>query len=150
MRGSQVSLFSCLLRMYHVTCVCATSRECQDQLVFVHMKRVTLRVITHILICRCCQYAMVPSHVKIYLNTHHKRLSIQQRADFVSRVERSTELAKIHTNVIYLSLTEPPITSLPLFFDGLRYNGTDARGKSCTYVSRTLYRMQEHYKKEHQ
>jgi hypothetical protein len=52
----------------------------------------------HILICRCCQYAVVPSHAKTHLNTHHKRLSIQQRADFVSRVERSTELAKIHTD----------------------------------------------------
>jgi hypothetical protein len=45
-RGSQVSLFSCLSRMYHVTRVCATSGECQGQPVFVHVKRVTLRVIT--------------------------------------------------------------------------------------------------------
>jgi hypothetical protein len=45
-RGSQVSLFSCLSRMHHVTRVCATSGECQDQPVFVHVKRVTLRVIT--------------------------------------------------------------------------------------------------------
>jgi hypothetical protein len=104
----------------------------------------------HILICRCCQYAVIPSHVKTHLNTHHKRLSIQQRADLVSRVERSTELAKIHTDVTYPSPTEPPITSLPLFFDGLRCKGTDARGKRCTYVSRTLYRMQEHCKKNHQ
>jgi hypothetical protein len=67
----------------------------------------------------------------------------------MSRVERSTELAKIHTDVIYLLLTEPPIISLLLFFDSLRYNGTNARGKSYTYVSRTLYRMQEYYKKEY-
>jgi hypothetical protein len=45
-RGSQVSLFSCLSRMHHVTRVCATSGECQDQPVFVHVKRVTLRIIT--------------------------------------------------------------------------------------------------------
>jgi hypothetical protein len=45
-RGSQVSLFSCLSRMHHVTRVCATSGECQDQPVFVHVKRVTLQVIT--------------------------------------------------------------------------------------------------------
>jgi hypothetical protein len=45
-RGSQVSLFSCLSRMHHVTRVCATSGERQDQPVFVHVKRVTLRIIT--------------------------------------------------------------------------------------------------------
>jgi hypothetical protein len=32
--------------MHHVTRVCATSGECQDQPVFVHVKRVTLRIIT--------------------------------------------------------------------------------------------------------
>jgi hypothetical protein len=37
-RGSQVSLFSCLSRMHHVTRVCATSGECQDQPIFVKGK----------------------------------------------------------------------------------------------------------------
>jgi hypothetical protein len=77
----------------------------------------------HILICRCCQYAVIPSHVKTHLITHHKRLGIQRRADVISKVERSTELAKIHADIVYLLSTEPPITSLPLFFDGLRCNG---------------------------
>jgi hypothetical protein len=44
-RGSQVSLFSCLSHMHHVTRVCAMSGECQDQPVFMHVKRVTLRII---------------------------------------------------------------------------------------------------------
>jgi hypothetical protein len=45
-RGSQVSLFSCLSRIHHVTRVCATSGGRQGQAPFAHVKRVTLQVIT--------------------------------------------------------------------------------------------------------
>ena len=45
-RGSQVSLFSCLSRINHVTRIYATSRERQGQRPFAHVKRVTLQVIT--------------------------------------------------------------------------------------------------------
>ena len=69
-----------------------------------------------VLICRPCQYAIIPSHVKTHLNTHHRRLSVQQRARLVSEVGRSTKLAKIHADVIYPSPIDPPITSLPLLF----------------------------------
>ena len=46
MRGSQVSLFSCLSRINHVTRVCATSEQRQGQRHSAHVKRVTLQVIT--------------------------------------------------------------------------------------------------------
>jgi hypothetical protein len=103
-----------------------------------------------VLICRPCQYAIIPSHVTTHLNTHHKRLSVQQRAGLVLEVGRSTELAKIHADVIYPSPIDPPITSLPLFFDGLRCNKIDNQGDRCLYMSRAMYRMQEHCKKDHQ
>jgi hypothetical protein len=45
-RDSRVSRFSCLSRMKHVIRVCATSGECQGSTAFVHVKRVTLQVIT--------------------------------------------------------------------------------------------------------
>ena len=103
-----------------------------------------------ILICLPCQYAVIPSHTKTHLQTHHKRLSIEQRNDFVSRVEGCTELAKIHADVVYPLPTEPPIPSIPVYFDGLRCDGTDIQGDRCQYICRTIYRMQEHCKREHQ
>jgi hypothetical protein len=73
----------------------------------------------HILIFQYCQCAVISSHVKTYLNTHHKRLGAQKRADFVSKVERSIKLAKLYADVVYPLPTESPTTSLPLFFDSL-------------------------------
>lgn len=84
-----------------------------------------------ILICLPCQYAVIPSHTKTHLQTHHKRLSIEQRNDFVSRVEGCTELAKIHADVVYPLPTEPPIPSIPVYFDGLRCDGIDIQGDRC-------------------
>ena len=45
-RGSQVSHSSLRSRINHVTRVCATSGERQDQWSFAHVKPVTLQVIT--------------------------------------------------------------------------------------------------------
>jgi hypothetical protein len=45
-RGSRVSFFSCLSRTTDATRVCAMSEECQGQMPFAHVKRVTLRVVT--------------------------------------------------------------------------------------------------------
>jgi hypothetical protein len=47
LRGSQVSLFSCLSRINHVTRVCAMSGERQGQRPFAHVKRVTRQVIRY-------------------------------------------------------------------------------------------------------
>jgi hypothetical protein len=50
-RGSQISLFSYLSRMNHVTRICATSGECQGQPTFVHVKRVTRQVVARSRVC---------------------------------------------------------------------------------------------------
>jgi hypothetical protein len=36
-----------------------------------------------ILICKGCQYAIIPSHFKTHLQVYHPRLTLQQRRDFV-------------------------------------------------------------------
>jgi hypothetical protein len=62
-RDSQVSLFSRLSRMYHVAGICATSGKCPGQTTFVHVKRVTMRVITFHLEAQDSFHRAVPSRV---------------------------------------------------------------------------------------
>jgi hypothetical protein len=80
-----------------------------------------------VLICKSCQYAIVPAHFKTHLQVYHSRLSLQQRRDFTQEVESDSNVARVHEDVVYPLLTDPPVESLPVYFDGLR----------CTWASNT-------------
>ena len=101
-----------------------------------------------VLICRSCQYAIVPAHFKTHLQVLHPRLSLQQRRNFTQEVESASDIARAHEDVVYPSPTDPPVDSLPVYFDGLRctwVSNTDV----CPYVCRTLRLMREHCKQKH-
>ena len=102
-----------------------------------------------ILICLSCQYAVIPFQIKTHLQQHHKRISPQQRDQIVSEVEAATELARTHAEVVYLAPTDPPITSLPTCFDGLKCQGKGSQGHNCSYICRTPRGIREHCQKEH-
>jgi len=103
----------------------------------------------HVLICLGCQYAVVPSQVKTHLQSYHKRIGVQQRNDIILEVEATTGLAKTHAEVIYPASTDPPITSLPTYFDGLKCHGRESQGTACSYVCRTPRGMREHCYTKH-
>jgi hypothetical protein len=73
-----------------------------------------------ILVCNKCQYAIVPAQSATHMQVYHKRLTIQQRREFVSKVATSPDLAQAHEDVIYQDPTDAPINSLPVYLDGLR------------------------------
>lgn len=102
-----------------------------------------------ILICLNCQYAIVPSQSKTHLQVYHKRLSLQQRRDLISKIESTAELARRHEDVVYPEATEAPVANLPVYFDGINCNWSDDTGKTCNYVCRTIHVMQEHCKRHH-
>ena len=102
-----------------------------------------------ILICKSCQYAIIPSQLKTHLQVYHTRLSLQQRRDFISSVESSSDIATVHENVIYPVPTDPPVQSLPVYFDGLRCKWMSDGHAVCVYVCRTLRLMREHCKQKH-
>jgi hypothetical protein len=102
-----------------------------------------------ILICLSCQYAIIPSQAKTYLQVYHKRLTVQQRRDIISKVEGTTQLARVREDVIYPEPTEPPVANLPVYFDGLKCTGITSQGNACSYMCRTLHPMQEHCKQKH-
>lgn len=73
-----------------------------------------------VLICRSCQYAIVPTHFKTHLQVLYPRLSLQQRRNFTQEVESASDIARAHEDVVYPSLTDPPVDSLLVYFDSLR------------------------------
>ena len=65
-----------------------------------------------VLVCRQCQYAIVLSQLATHLKVHHPRLTLQQRRDYSTKVESYSTLAKVHEDVVYLALNDPPVPSL--------------------------------------
>lgn len=102
-----------------------------------------------VIICLTCQYAVIPSQTKTHLRVYHKRLTLQQRRNIVSKVENIAELAKDHKDVIYPQPHTPPVFGLPVYFDGLKCTETNSQGDVCSYMCRTLHLMQEHCKQKH-
>jgi hypothetical protein len=102
-----------------------------------------------VLICLGCQYAVVPSQVKTHLQVYHKHISLQQRNSIVLAVEATTELARTHAEVIYPTPTDPPISTLPTYFDGLKCHGRQSQGTACSYVCRTARGIREHCHEKH-
>ena len=102
-----------------------------------------------ILICIGCQYAIVPSHLTTHLRVYHPRSTLEQRRNFVTKVEGCSTLANIHEEVVYPTPTDPPVPYLPVFFDGLRCDWVNDGEVACSYVCRDLRLMRKHCKQEH-
>ncbi|KAM0713375.1 hypothetical protein Q7P37_010337 [Cladosporium fusiforme] len=102
-----------------------------------------------ILICTKCQYAIVPSHLATHLKEYHSRLTLEQRRAYVAKVDSCSALAHYHKDVVYPTPNDPPVSILPLYFDGLRCDWVDDRNLACAYVCRNLRLMRRHYKEKH-
>jgi hypothetical protein len=61
-----------------------------------------------------------------HLRVHYLCLSLQQRRTIVSRVEELIGLTEVPLDIIYPLLSDPPVTYLPLYFNGLKCNRYDA------------------------
>ncbi|KAM0714674.1 hypothetical protein Q7P37_003053 [Cladosporium fusiforme] len=101
------------------------------------------------LICVDCQYAVVPAQLNKHLKAHHKRLSLQQRRDIISQVEELSGIARVLSDVVYPSPSDPPITGLPVYFDGLKCEAPGPDGTPCSYICRTPRGMRQHCKQRH-
>jgi hypothetical protein len=102
-----------------------------------------------ILICMPCQYAIVPLQLTTHLRSHHSRLTTEQRRNYITEVNSCSTLARVHEAVVYPISTDPPVPSLPVYFDGLRCDALDHQNIACGYVCRNLRRMQKHCRDEH-
>ena len=103
-----------------------------------------------VIICKQCQYAVVPVQMQRHLREHHSRLSVQQRNGMIAKVQSLPDLASTMAEVIYPTPRSDPIPELPVFHDGLRCVGRLPEHRKCRYVCRTVRRIQEHCKQTHQ
>lgn len=103
-----------------------------------------------VLICMQCQFAIVPSQVGKHLRAHHSRVSVLQRQKLIAKVDDLSGLARVHWDVVYPLTTDPPIASLPTYFDGLKCSSVDESSNACAYICRTPRGIQEHCIRQHQ
>jgi hypothetical protein len=103
-----------------------------------------------VLICVQCQFAVVPSQVDKHLRAHHSRVSVVQRQRLIAKVDDLSRLATVHSDVVYPLSADPPVASLPTYFDGLRCSSVDESGTACAYICRTPPGIQEHCIQQHQ
>lgn len=101
-----------------------------------------------VVICTCCQYAVVPAGISKHLRTSHKRLSLQHRRQIEEEITKDRRLAPTESEVIYPLPTDPPLEQLPVYFDGLKCGARDQPNSACRYVCRTIRGMQEHCKEQ--
>ena len=102
-----------------------------------------------ILICIPCQYAIIPSQLTTHLRSHHSRLTIEERRDYITKVNGCLTLANVHEAVVYPILTDPPVPCLPVYFDGLKCNAVNHGNIACAYICRDLRQMRKHCKDKH-
>jgi superfamily II DNA helicase RecQ len=102
-----------------------------------------------IIVCTICQFAVVPSQIEHHLKKHHSRLTHQQRRIVAQKVQSLPQLALVESDVIYPRSDDPPINTLPVFFDGLKCTGKLQDGSACQYICRTITGIQKHCKDGH-
>jgi hypothetical protein len=103
----------------------------------------------HVVICNKCQIAVIPAQVEEHLRKQHSRLSRQERCDIAKRYHCLSDVALVESEVKYPKPGQPPLDTLPIYFDGLKCIGVDAQGQRCQYICRTPCGIQKHCKEEH-
>lgn len=91
-----------------------------------------------IIICKQCQFAVVPSQVESHLQTHHPSKTQQTRATIQQVVKGMRDVAHEKSQVKYLQGPAcQPVPGLPIFRDGYKCIGQQD-GKECTYMCREV------------
>lgn len=97
-----------------------------------------------VVVCRQCQYAVVPSQVEVHLRAHHPGYSLQQRKEMQQEVQRLEGVAFEKDQVCYPEKSDLPITGSLIFGDGLKCKAPRIQGVECQYTCRDLKTMQKH------
>jgi hypothetical protein len=95
-----------------------------------------------VILCKQCQFAVVPSQMTAHLRVHHPSKSQQHRKRIQEWVDKAEGIAFEKGQVLYPGVEEPPILGLPIFRDGFAC-------KECIYICRSKRGIQEHCKGQH-
>lgn len=102
-----------------------------------------------VVICKRCQYAIVPVQVDNHIQTKHPSITKDERQSIVQIVATLLDIAQTPENVQHPSKEGAPIKGLPIFQDGFRCVYEIADGV-CNYVCRQLTAIQRHCRVQHQ
>lgn len=102
-----------------------------------------------VIVCKRCQYAVVPIQVNGHVQRHHPSITKNERESIVRTVEVLLDVAQQPDDVQYPSIESPPVKGLPVWKDGLRCMTTTFHGV-CNYVCREKRVMTRHCRQQHQ
>lgn len=102
-----------------------------------------------VMICRACQFAVVPSQVEAHLRVHHLNKTSQERKTLQQEAESNTHLAFQKDQVKYPDPHDLPIIGLPVWEDGFKCKAQIPSGTECSYICRSRRGIQQHCKEEH-
>ena len=103
----------------------------------------------HIIICRKCQFAVIPKQLESHIYGHHPSITPEQRQSIIEATARLTDVAPTPEEVQYPRAGSPAIPGLPILWDGLRCVQQTSHGV-CSYVCRERTGIQRHCREQHQ
>ena len=102
-----------------------------------------------IIVCKKCQWAVVPDHVRKHLAAHHSTLSKSERQTIIAAVESCSWLARTAADVVYPSPEDAPVEGLPIFYNSIRCTRRDESNRQCQYACQTGRGIRKHCEEQH-
>jgi len=97
-----------------------------------------------VVICKQCQFAVVPGQILRHLRDHHPSLSKEGQGEVIDRFKDIQDIAHAKEDIRYPEPTSAPVPVLPVYTEG--FQCTQA---GCQYICQGLKNIQRHYRVEH-
>jgi uncharacterized protein (DUF2225 family) len=82
-----------------------------------------------IVICKTCQYAVIPSQIRGHLQRHHRATTSAVQQSIQNTIEQLSDIAEDHKDVVYPIKSIAPIGCLPVYTDGFQCLGRNPDGQ---------------------
>ena len=102
-----------------------------------------------VIVCKRCQFAVVPAQVDSHVRSHHKTIPKSERQSIVETVATLSNIAQEPGQVQYPSMDSKPVDGLPVYDDGLRCVKPIAH-RECNYICRERTGITRHCRQQHQ
>ena len=104
-----------------------------------------------VIICKACQFAVVPTQTIRHLNDHHPTIPDTRRKVIQESISRLEGIIIRYEDIRYPRADDKPIANLPVHKDGLRckYRIENDGRDECGYICTTLPGMTKHCREKH-
>ena len=98
-----------------------------------------------VVVCKQCQFAVVPSQISRHLRDHHPSVSKECQYKVVSSFQHVQDVAYMKEDIQYPESTCTPVPGLPVYTDGFQ-----CTQGGCQYICRGLKNIQRHCRVVHE